>query len=178
MWNVYCYGYCFMFWSCVYNNISGLTVLCWLIIRIICGDRWPAPSVTRSVAIHTTVKYLYELLLLLLLSILILIIFGGVFLVVFWNIHPRIPELKKYFNKSKSCQKYEGRKGRHNRRAAIWRLKVRIIFLYFTLQQSNSPSPHYISNSLKKHYYCTSNYWNWICYNSIHVNNNYKDTYL
>ena len=44
MWNVYCYGYCFMFWSCVYNNISGLTVLCWLIIRIICGDRWPAPA--------------------------------------------------------------------------------------------------------------------------------------
>ena len=143
-----------MFWSCVYNNISGLTLLTYypdnMRGQMACTSP-STPSVTRSVAIHTTVKYLYELLLLLLLSILILIIFGGVFLVVFWNIHPRIPELKKYFNKSKSCQKYEGRKGRHNRRAAIWRLKVRIIFLYFTLQQSNSPSPHYISNSLNKY---------------------------
>ena len=162
----------------VYNNICGLTLLTYypdnMRGQMACTSP-STPSVTRSVAIHTTVKYLYELLLSYFCPFSIWYL---VFFVVFWNIHPRIPELKKYFNKSKSCQKYEGRKGRHNRRAAIWRLKVRIIFLYFTLQQSNSPSPHYISNSLKKHYYCTSNYWNWICYNSIHVNNNYKDTYL
>ena len=104
--------------------------LCWLIIRIICGDRWPAPLLHPPHPIHhTECRHTHSsqislwITLLLHLSIFILIIFGGVFLVVFWNINPRIPELKKYFNKSKSCQKYEGRRGRHNRRAAIWRLK-------------------------------------------------------